>query len=404
MTQHRSLRALDALAFLAPDVQGGLGPFLVIFMSTALHWDAGRVGTVMFLSALVGLVLQTPAGALVDQVRSKPLWIAVALAAITVSVLAMALLPTYPVILAGQSAIGIAGAIIGPALAAISLGLVGRNQMEIRIGRNTALTAAGTVTWAISTGVIGHLFGPRSMFFYAIFMGAPAIIAALSIRTSDIDSQLARGADAARAHSSERWDDRRLAVLCVCAFLFHLANAAMLTLVAQEISQQTGDRAPLFMSASLVVTQLMTIGIGLAVGRFARRLPRKPVFLIAFAVLPIRGLLYLTTTDPVALVSLQVLDGIGAGVFGVMLILMISDLTCGSGRFNLCQGIAMTAVGIGAAFSNLLAGAVAKHGGYAVSFITLSVIAATALLLFGMAMAETRRGENTATPDAEALE
>jgi predicted MFS family arabinose efflux permease len=116
----------------------------VIFMSTALHWDAGRVGTVMFASALVGLVLQTPAGALVDQVRSKPLWIAAALVAITASVLAMALLPSYPVILAAQSAIGMAGAIIGPALAAISLGLVGRNQMEIRIGRNTALTAAGS--------------------------------------------------------------------------------------------------------------------------------------------------------------------------------------------------------------------------------------------------------------------
>ncbi len=113
-------------------------------MSTALHWDAGRVGTVMFASALVGLVLQTPAGALVDQVRSKPLWIAAALVAITASVLAMALLPSYPVILAAQSAIGMAGAIIGPALAAISLGLVGRNQMEIRIGRNTALTAAGS--------------------------------------------------------------------------------------------------------------------------------------------------------------------------------------------------------------------------------------------------------------------
>jgi hypothetical protein len=129
------------------------------------------------------------------------------------------------------------------------------------------------------------------MFVYAIFMGTPAIIAALSIRNGDIDSQLARGADAAGASSSERWYDRRLIVLCVCAFLFHLANAAMLTLVAQEISRQTGDRAPLYMSASLVVTQLMTIGIGLAVGRFASRLPRKPIFLIAFVVLPIRGLL-----------------------------------------------------------------------------------------------------------------
>lgn len=400
MTKTRSLRSLDALAFLAPDVQGGIGPFLVIFMSTALHWDAGRVGTVMFASALVGLLLQTPAGALVDRVRSKPRWIAAALGAITCSVLAMALAPTYPVILSGQTVIGVAGAVIGPALAATSLGLVGRPQLETRIGRNTALTAAGTVTWAISTGLIGHFFGARAMFVYAIVMGAPAIFAALSIRNGDVDAALARGADRDAEPSGARWFDHRLAVLCACAFLFHLANAAMLTLVAQQISRQTGDRAPLYMSASLVITQLMTIGIGLAVGRFARKLPRKPIFMIAFVVLPVRGLLYLTTTAPLALVSLQILDGIGAGVFGVMLILTIGDLTRGSGRFNLGQGIAMTAVGTGAAFSNLLAGAVAKHAGYAAGFLTLGGIAALALLLFATAMTETRRRDFSLTPAA----
>ncbi len=394
MSKTRSVHALDALAFLAPDVQGGIGPFLVIFMSTALHWDAGRVGTVMFASALVGLLLQAPAGALVDQVRSMPRWIAGSLGVIALSVLAMALLPTYPVILLGQSVIGVAAAIVAPALAAVSLGLVGRNHMELRLGRNAALTAAGTVTWAVSTGVIGHLFGPRSMFVYAIAMGIPAMIAALSIRNADIDAKLARGADRDNETEGntggERWYDRRLIVLCVCAFLFHLANAAMLTLVAQQISQVTGNRATLYMSASLVVTQLMTIGIGLAVGRFAQKLPRKPIFLVAFAVLPVRGLLYLTVHQPIALVALQVLDGIGAGIFGVMLILMIGDLTRGSGRFNLGQGIAATAVGAGAAFSNLLAGTVAKHAGYASSFITLAAIAALALALFASSMRETR--------------
>jgi MFS family permease len=122
-------------------------------------------------------------------------------------------------------------------------------------------------------------------------------------------------------------------VLCGCVFLFHLANAALLSLAVQEISRRTRARPSLYvMSASLVITQLVTIGIGLALGRFAQNLPRKPIFLVAFLVLPVRALLYLVTDHPTALVTLQCLDGIGAGVFGVMQILTVSDLTRGSGH------------------------------------------------------------------------
>jgi predicted MFS family arabinose efflux permease len=386
----RSLRALDVLAFLAPDVQGGVGPFLVVFMSSALHWSAGRVGSVMFVSAIVGLLLQAPAGAWIDRARNKPRWVAAALAAVALSLLCMALFPGYAVILAGQSAVGCAGTLVAPALAAISLGLVGRGGMDARIGRNTALTAAGMTAWALCTGLVGRVFGARAMFVYAIVLSLPAIAAALTIRNRDIDPALARGADPGA--EGARWRDRRLAVLCACALLFHLANAAMLTLVAQEISGRTGAQAPLYMSASLVITQLMTMGIGLAVSRWAGGLPRKPIFLLAFLVLPLRAALYLLTDDPVPLVALQFLDGIGAGVFGVMQILVVGDLTRGSGHFNLGLGIVATAVGIGAAFSNLLAGAVAGSAGYNAGFVTLGAVSLAALLLFALAMPETRPG------------
>jgi len=397
----RSLRALDALAFLAPDIQGGVGPFLVVFMAGTLAWDPQRIGTVMFVSALVGLVVQAPAGALIDSVRHKPRWIAGAISLIAVSLLVMANWPGYGVILAGQSLIGAAGTLVAPAIAATSLGMVGRAGLDARIGRNAAITAAGTVLWALGTGWVGHAFGPHAMFFYAVAMALPTIAAALRIRHRDIDQQLARGADAepfaapspvpgARAARAPRWYDHRLLVLLACAFLFHLANAAMLTLVAQKVGTRAGTSAALWLSGGVIVTQLVTIPIGLAVGRWAPRLPRKPIFLVGFAVLPVRGLLYLLADSPAALLALQVLDGIGAGVFGVMLTLTISDLTRGSGHFNFALGLGAACVGLGAALSNLVGGAVAHAAGYGTAFCVLAAIAAGALALFALAMPETR--------------
>jgi MFS family permease len=392
----RSLRALDALAFFAPDIQGGVGPFLVIFMSSTLAWDPQRIGVMMATSAFVGLLVQAPAGALIDHVKAKPRWIAGAIGLIALSLVAMACMPSYGVILAGQTVIGVAGTVVAPAIAATSLGLVGRAGLDARVGRNAAITAAGTVLWAAGTGLLGHAFGAKAMFAFAVAMALPTIASALAIAPRDVDDRLARGADPVPPEG--RWYDRRLVVLLACAFLFHLANAAMLTLVAQLIGNRVGAEAPLWLSGGVIVTQLVTIPIGLAVGRWAPRMARKPIFLIAFAVLPLRALLYLGVASPAALIGLQVADGIGAGIFGVMLTLMIGDLTRGSGRFNFALGISAVAVGLGAALSNLLAGHVAQASGYATSFVTLAVIAAAALLLFALAMPETRAAVSRSEP------
>ncbi len=401
----RSLRALDALAFFAPDIQGGVGPFLVVFMAGTLAWDPQRIGSVMFVSALVGLAVQAPAGALIDSVRRKPRWIAGAVALIALCLVAMAQWPLYGTILAGQSLIGAAGTLVAPALAATSLGMVGRAGLDARIGRNAAITAAGTVLWALGTGWVGHVFGPRAMFFYAVAMALPTIAAALLIRDRDVDPRLARGADAPpdAAQGTVRWHDHRLVVLLACAFLFHLANAAMLTLVAQKVGSRTGAAATLWLSAGVIVTQLVTIPIAMAVGRWAPRLARKPVFLVGFAVLPVRGLLYLLADSPASLLALQVLDGIGAGIFGVMLTLMIGDLTRGSGRFNFALGLGAACVGLGAALSNLLAGSIAHAAGYGSAFVVLAAIAAAALALFALAMPETRGREARAAHAPAAL-
>ncbi|MEH2373105.1 MFS transporter [Nostoc sp.] len=127
------------------------------------------------------------------------------------------------------------------------------------------------------------------------------------------------------------------------------------------------------MSACIIVAQLVMIPVSNLAGRFANA-ARKPIFVLGFAVLPIRGVLYTLSDNPYFLVSVPILDGIGAGIFGVLSVLMVADLTKGTGRFNVTQGILNTAIGIGAGLSNVLAGFVVKSAGYNVGFLILAAM------------------------------
>src|SRR6202012_785251 len=124
-------------------------------------------------------------------------------------------------------------------------------------------------------------------------------------------------------------------------------------------------------------------------GRQAGTWGRKPLLLIAFGVLPIRGVLYVLTSNTVLLVAIQVLDGIGAAIFGIVSVLVIADLTRGTGRFNLTQGAIGTAVGIGASLSQVAAGSIAHHLGNNAGFLFLATIALAAFFVLFFFMPET---------------
>jgi predicted MFS family arabinose efflux permease len=117
---------------------------------------------------------------------------------------------------------------------------------------------------------------------------------------------------------------------------------------------------------------------------------RKPLLLIAFGVLPIRGILYTLTNNTELLVAIQVLDGVGAGIFGVVSVLVIADLTEGTGRFNLTLGAISTAVGIGASLSQVIAGSIVKSFGYSTGFVFLATIALAAFIILYCFMPETK--------------
>jgi len=389
----QSLRALDWLNFFLADVRTGVGPFLAIYLATR-HWNAQAVGMVLTVGGLAGVLSQAPAGALVDAVRSKRALIAAGVVLIAGGAVSLASWPAPLLVLATQVILGMTGSVLGPAVAAVTLGLVGRRRMAARVGRNHRFDSAGNLAAAAACGLVGYAVSTHAIFWLAAVLAIPALCAVRRIRAGEIDYARARGAAHAREVQPESIreliQDRRLLLFAGCAVLFHFANAAMLPLLGEMLSVGKDHQAPLFMSACVMVTQGVVALIAPWVGHRADTWGRKPLLLLGFGVLPLRGLLYTLTVSPLLLVSIQVLDGIGVAIFGVVSLLVIADLTDGTGRFNLAQGAIGGAVGIGASLSNAVAGSIVHWYGYSAGYLSLTGIAAGAMALLWMGVTETR--------------
>ncbi len=192
---------------------------------------------------------------------------------------------------------------------------------------------------------------------------------------------------------------RDLIVFLISVVLFHFGNAAMLPMAGQVLAQTHPGSDTIALSACIIAAQLVMVAIAWAVGKaMSAGYGRKTIFLVALAVLPVRGLLFSFTSNPFGVVAIQLLDGVAAGIFGVIAIVIAADLTRGTGRFNLAQGLVALCIGVGAGLSNLVAGYIVQAFGYPVGFLALAVFAAGALAFFAIAMPETRdmRGEATA--------
>jgi MFS family permease len=381
---------LDWLNFILADVQTGVGPFLAIYLA-GHGWDEQRVGLALTVGGVAGIVAQTPAGALVDRLRSKRALIAAGLLALAAGALLIAFRPNFWPVLSAQILIGGTSSIFAPAICAISLGLVGHKLFDRRQGRNQAFNSAGNVLAAVSMGLLGYLVSNRSIFFFVVVSTLPAILTLQIIRPNEIDYDLARGNDGADpVQPGAMLKDRPLVIFLFCAVMFHFANAAMLPLLGEMLAKGHGRSSMMFMSACVVTTQLVITLLASWAGRAAGSWGRKPMLLIAFAVLPLRAVLYTLTGNTGALVAIQVLDGVGAGIFNVVSVLVIADLTRGTGRFNLTLGAISTAVGIGASLSQVIAGSIVHHFGYRAGFLFLGAVAAVALGVFYFLMPETR--------------
>lgn len=390
----QTLRGLDWLNFFLADVQTGIGPFLAIYLA-ANGWNEQSVGITLTVGGIAGIITQAPAGALVDRLHSKRALIAAGVVALAIGALLIALAPKFWSVMSAQVLIGGTSSIFGPAICAVSLGIVGHKLFDRRQGRNQAFNSAGNVVAAVSMGLLGYFISNRGIFFFVIGCTLPTLFSLRLIRPEEIDYELARGGnkdDAAVKPAGARalLKDRPLVVFLFCAVMFHFANAAMLPLLGEKLAKGQGRESMMFMSACVVTTQLVVASLAYWTGLKAGAWGRKPLLLIAFAVLPVRAVLYTLTVHPFALIAIQILDGVAGGIFGVVSVLVIADLTQGSGRFNFTLGAVGMAVGIGAAFSQAIAGAIVHHFSFNAAFLFLALVALVALGILYFFMPETR--------------
>ncbi|QLL05899.1 MFS transporter [Mycobacterium vicinigordonae] len=392
---HRLSRPLDLLNFLLADVRDGLGPYLSIYLLLTHHWDQESIGFVMAVGGVGAIVAQTPVGALVDRTTAKRALVITAALIVTAGSLAMPIFPHRYLIAILQAVTGMAGSVFAPALAAITLGLTGPRLFARRIGRNESFNHAGNATAAAITGGLAYFLGPPAVFWVLGAMAAGSVAATLWIPGGAIDHQLARGMDQLPADQHARpirvlLHNRPLMVFAVTVVAFHFANAAMLPLVGQLLALQNKDVGTALMSLCIVAAQVVMVPVAYLAGSRADSWGRKPIFLVGFAVLAARGFLYPLSDNSYWLVGVQLLDGVGAGVFGALFPLVVQDVTHGTGRFNVSLGAITAATGIGAAVSNYVAGAIVVAAGYHVAFLSLGTIAVAGCGLYLFVMPETR--------------
>jgi MFS family permease len=391
----RSLRALEATNFFLADVQTGVGPFLAAYLAGA-GWNPGRVGVALSVGGVVTVALQTPAGAIVDSLRSKRAIIVLGALVLGMGAVLLALNTAPWAVYSAQVLIGGAGPFLAPTLGAITLGLAGRKFFDRQFGRNQGFNAAGNVACALLIAGVSRMFGNGAIFITTAMLTIPTILAVLSIRGDDIDYQWARGGSSegdpipgAEPIHRALLGDRVLAMFLVCAFLFHLANAAMLPELGEMLTKTSKAGVAPLMSACILVTQAIITCTAAGIGRFANAYGRKPLLLVGFGVLPLRAVLYTLTHNTASLIAIQVFDGIANAIFGAVSILVIADRTEGTGRFNLLQGALATMVGLGAALSNLLGGKIVQYGSFRNSFLALGSVAVVAFALLQFCVPET---------------
>ena len=399
----RASRALDAGNFFLADVRDALGPYLAVYLLTEREWDAASIGLVMSISTVAGILAQTPSGALVDATKAKRGVMVAAAILVTAASLVVPWLSSFWPVAVSQVTAHAAGVVFGPALAAVTLGIFGHGAFTKRIGRNEGFNHAGNAFAAATAGALAYFWGPQVVFYLLAAMAIASSLSILAIPKQSIDHNLARGLNDAKSHDAKATGDDRptgltvlltcrpLLIFAGCAIMFHFANAAMLPLVGQKLALQDKNLGTSLMSACIVAAQVVMVPMAMLVGAKADAWGRKPLFLVALSVLTIRGCLYPLSDNPYWLVGVQLLDGVGAGIYGAVFPVIVADLMRGTGRFNVAQGAIITAQGIGAALSTTLAGIVVVQAGYSAAFLTLAGVASVGLALYFFVMPETER-------------
>jgi MFS family permease len=428
---------LSAVNFFLADVRDGLGPFLGIFL-IGQGWSTATIGVVMTIGGIAGMLATTPLGALADASKAKRFMIGFCAALVIIASLAILFVPSVTFVAASQIATGIAGAAIGPAVAGLTLGLVGQKGLAAQLGRNEAWNHGGNVFAAAGAGFFGYEFGLTAVFILMTAMAVGSIVAVMMIKPDDIDHDAARGIETQEGKTKEvpsgfsvLWTSTPLLILAATLMLFHFGNGAMLPLLGQQVATQaengantgtaaagpqTGDTSTLppgqskpgepatqpvrqhaaletllsdpvsYTAATVIIAQLTMIPIALLAAGFAGRRGYFLLLVAALVALPVRGLIAGLWPSPYALIPVQMLDGVGAGLLGVAVPGLVARMLKGTGHINAGLGAVMTVQGIGASLSPAIAGVIVARYGFSAAYLTLAGFAVCGLVIWIVSM------------------
>jgi MFS family permease len=389
------LKALDWLNFFLAALLVGFGPFVAVHLAES-GWAPASIGAILTISGLVGLTTQVPAGELIDVIGSKRALFGAAAAAAALALMIFGLRSDFPSISGAAIIQGAVGSVLGPSIAAISLGLVGHDALAERLGRNQRFASVGALSGAALMGAIGYLLSTRYIFLVASALAVPLLLALLRIRGADIHFGRSCGAPDQHATKPNRasrrtlFKDVRFLAFVACLFLFQLANASILPQVSEALAHSEGHSSSLAVSALIVFPQIVVALLSPWVGRTTTTWGRRPLLLLGLAVVPIRSGLSALTTAPILLVIFQLMDGFTGATLGVLTTLIIADVTNGTGRFNLAQGLAGTFSGVGASLSTSITGIVTQRFGYTPGLLGVTGVGLMAVAIVLVFMPETK--------------
>jgi len=278
-----SLYGLDGVNFFLAAALAGFGPYVAAYLADQ-KWTQADIGFVLTASSVVGLLSQLPGGELLDKIRSKRALVAVGACIVSLSALVIAFWPSLLLVSIGLVLQGVTGGFLGPAIAAISLGLVGYSALAERLGRNQRFASTGALVGAGLMGLVGYFLSYEAIFLIVAALAFPLFIALSRIRGADIHFGRSCGAPGhhgpeqpPRARRRALWQDPRLLIFSVCLFLFQLANASVLPLAGEALVQDAQPGSSLIISALIIVPQIIVALMAPWVGRRAQSWGRRPL-------------------------------------------------------------------------------------------------------------------------------
>jgi MFS family permease len=402
---------LPAVNFFMADVGGGLGPFLSTWLAQTQHWGPDRVGYVLSAGLLAGMVLSTPAGALIDRLGRPRLMLAVTCLLTVGGTLALLVVHGFWLVLALQVMVAGGGALGSPALTALTLAAVGKAGFPRQQGINQAATHAGNVAAAAAIWGLSFVLGASASIGVLAAMAAGMLVTIGVIPKDSIDHTRMHGRaplqkDERRSATLALVRHRGLIKVTLAIGLFNLGNGAVLPLLGQRMAAEGAHDPTQWLAILVIVAQAVMIPVSWLAGWAADSLGRRSLLIVACAALAVRGLLAMFSADPAWLVGLEILDGLGAGLLSVAGPAAIADLTYGGGRTQTAMGAVQTMQLLASALSAGAGGLLVHHFGWAAAFGGLAVFPVLSIALLATARlkdqtsAQTSQGEKAAASSA----